>query len=83
MSSVTVSLGIDFNESTQPAKFELKTNENSYSLSIKAPIGEIIQPVFFSEEEFIAAQSEYINYYADFNYLIWLKFLSAVFFFSY
>lgn len=51
-------MGIDFNESTQPAKFELKTSENSHSLSIKAPIGEIIQPVLLSEEEFIAAQGK-------------------------
>lgn len=56
---MAVSMGIDFNESTQPAKFELKTSENSHSLSIKAPIGEIIQPVFLSEEEFIASQSKF------------------------
>ncbi|GIX84543.1 AP-3 complex subunit beta-1 [Caerostris extrusa] len=54
----TVSIGVDFNESTQPAKFELKTKENSYSVTIKAVIGEMIQPVLLSESEFISAQSK-------------------------
>ncbi|KAG8197187.1 hypothetical protein JTE90_011345 [Oedothorax gibbosus] len=57
-SSSTVSIGIDYNESTQPAKFVLKANENSYNLVIKAPIGEILQPVLLSEGEFTAAQSK-------------------------
>lgn len=55
-----MSIGIDYNESTQPAKFELKTKENSFSLAVKAPVGEILQPVLLSEGEFIAAQSNYL-----------------------
>lgn len=54
----TASIGIDYNESTQPAKFELKTKENSFSLAIKSPIGEMIQPVLLSEGEFTTAQSK-------------------------
>lgn len=55
----TISIGIDYNESTQPAKFELKTSENTFSLTIKASVGEMIQPILLSEGEFTAAQSNY------------------------
>ncbi|PRD34080.1 UNVERIFIED_CONTAM: AP-3 complex subunit beta-1 [Trichonephila clavipes] len=54
----TASIGIDYNESTQPAKFELKTKEDSFSLAIKSPIGEMIHPVLLSEGEFTTAQSK-------------------------
>ncbi|XP_042902045.1 AP-3 complex subunit beta-2 [Parasteatoda tepidariorum] len=57
-STFVVSIGIDYNESTQPAKFDLKTSERSYSLSIKAPIGEMIQPVLLSEGEFMSSQGK-------------------------
>ncbi|XP_035221751.1 AP-3 complex subunit beta-1-like isoform X1 [Stegodyphus dumicola] len=57
-SSIRVTFGIDYNESTQPAKFELETAENSYTLSIKAPVGEMIQPVLLSEGEFNSSQSK-------------------------
>lgn len=56
--TIQVTVGIDYSESTQPAKFELKTSKNTYTVTIKAPVGEIVQPVAISEGEFISEQNK-------------------------
>lgn len=55
---LTITIGIDYNETTQPAWFELKSKKRSHNLSIKAPIGETLQPVEISKDDFITQQSK-------------------------
>ena len=52
--SVVASIGIDFNDKTQPAIFEISFDENSTptSLSISCPVGELIEQRFLNEQEF-------------------------------
>lgn len=45
-------LGIDFNDSTQPANFTIKTSEGSCSVSIRPPIGELIRAISTQDPEF-------------------------------
>ena len=53
-------IGIDFNDTTQPAQFELSNVDGSkkWNLSIICPVGELLQPNFVSENEFNAMQGE-------------------------
>lgn len=45
-------LGIDFNDSSQAATFEIKSTAGSSKISIKAPMGELIRSVTLSEARF-------------------------------
>lgn len=45
-------LGIDFNDSTQPATFSIKSSEGSCSVSIRPPIGELIRALSTQDPEF-------------------------------
>jgi len=45
-------LGIDFNDSSQAANFELRTNCGTSKVSIKSPIGELIRSVTLPEAMF-------------------------------
>ena len=45
-------LGIDFNDSTQPATFDLVAGRRTFSLSITAPVGELLMPLAMSEADF-------------------------------
>ncbi|XP_048656138.1 AP-3 complex subunit beta-1 isoform X6 [Marmota marmota marmota] len=50
--SITVSMGIDFCDSTQTASFQLCTKDDCFNVSIQPPIGELLLPVTMSEKDF-------------------------------
>ncbi|XP_061657036.1 AP-3 complex subunit beta-1 isoform X2 [Syngnathoides biaculeatus] len=56
--SVTVSLGVDFNDSTQAANFQLCTKEDGFGVSIQPAVGELLTPCALSETEFCTQQSK-------------------------
>ncbi|KAK8403584.1 hypothetical protein O3P69_000558 [Scylla paramamosain] len=45
-------LGIDFNDTTQPAAFDLVAGGRTFNLSITAPVGELLMPLAMSEADF-------------------------------
>ncbi|KAG1662788.1 AP-3 complex subunit beta-1 [Nymphon striatum] len=57
-SSMSVTIGINFNESMQPGIFDIKSESGKNTLTIKAPIGEIIQSVSINETSFITYQNK-------------------------
>uniref|UniRef100_A0AAY4EKX2 AP-3 complex subunit beta n=1 Tax=Denticeps clupeoides TaxID=299321 RepID=A0AAY4EKX2_9TELE len=56
--SVTVSMGIDFNDSTQAANFQLCTKEDQFSVSIQPVVGELFLPVTMTEQDFRKEQGK-------------------------
>ncbi|XP_027970280.1 AP-3 complex subunit beta-1 isoform X2 [Eumetopias jubatus] len=50
--SITVSMGIDFCDSTQTASFQLCTKDDCFSVNIQPPVGELLLPVAMSEKDF-------------------------------
>ncbi|KAB5549115.1 hypothetical protein PHYPO_G00063600 [Pangasianodon hypophthalmus] len=56
--SVTVSIGVDFNDSTQAASFQLCTKEDRFSVSIQPAVGELLLPVTMSEQDFNQEQGK-------------------------
>ncbi|XP_068278156.1 AP-3 complex subunit beta-1 isoform X1 [Nyctibius grandis] len=50
--SITVSMGIDFCESTQMASFQLCTKDDHFNVNIQPPVGELLLPVTMSEKDF-------------------------------
>ncbi|ESO88349.1 hypothetical protein LOTGIDRAFT_126173 [Lottia gigantea] len=54
----TVLIGINFNDTTQPAKFDICTAQQKHSVSISAPVGEIIQPYSLIDSEFTSQQGK-------------------------
>ncbi|XP_061553762.1 AP-3 complex subunit beta-1 isoform X1 [Phycodurus eques] len=56
--SVTVSMGVDFNDSTQAANFQLCTKEDRFSVSIQPAVGELLTPCSLSETDFCKQQSK-------------------------
>uniref|UniRef100_A0A8D0HJW6 Adaptor related protein complex 3 subunit beta 1 n=1 Tax=Sphenodon punctatus TaxID=8508 RepID=A0A8D0HJW6_SPHPU len=50
--SITVSMGIDFCDSTQTASLKLCTKDNHFSVNIQPPVGELLLPVIMSERDF-------------------------------
>ncbi|ERE85700.1 AP-3 complex subunit beta-1 [Cricetulus griseus] len=50
--SVTVSVGIDFCDSTQTACFQLCTKDDCFNVNIQPPVGELLLPVAMSEKDF-------------------------------
>lgn len=59
--SITVSVGIDFCDSTQTASFQLCTKEDQFSVSIQPPVGELLLPVTMSEKDFIKEQGKLLG----------------------
>ncbi|KAJ8417941.1 hypothetical protein AAFF_G00227840 [Aldrovandia affinis] len=55
---VTVVMGIDFCDSTQAANFQLSTQTRNFSVSIVPPVGELMTPIFMSENEFKKEQGK-------------------------
>lgn len=45
-------LGVDFNDTTQPAVFDLVAGGRTFSISITAPIGELLMPLAMNEADF-------------------------------
>lgn len=56
--ATTVLMAINFNDTTQPAGFELCTEERKYNVSITAPVGELLQPHTMNEKDFIKEQGK-------------------------
>ncbi|XP_069812559.1 AP-3 complex subunit beta-2 isoform X3 [Dendropsophus ebraccatus] len=56
--SATVIMGIDFCDSTQAANFQLCTHTRQFYVSIQPPVGELMLPVFMSENEFKREQGK-------------------------
>ncbi|KAM4635430.1 AP-3 complex subunit beta-1 [Polymixia lowei] len=59
--SVTVSMGIDFNDSTQAANFQLCTKEDQFSVSIQPAVGELLLPVTMTEPDFQKEQGKLLG----------------------
>ncbi|XP_015133118.3 AP-3 complex subunit beta-1 isoform X3 [Gallus gallus] len=55
--SVTVSMGIDFCDSTQTASFQLCTKDDHFNVNIQPPVGELLLPVTMSEKDFKKEQA--------------------------
>ncbi|NWT98535.1 AP3B2 protein, partial [Urocynchramus pylzowi] len=56
--TVSVVMGIDFCDSTQAANFQLCTHTRQFYVSIQPPVGELMAPVFMSENEFKKEQGK-------------------------
>ncbi|XP_066491007.1 AP-3 complex subunit beta-2 isoform X2 [Tiliqua scincoides] len=56
--TVSVVMGIDFCDSTQAASFQLCTHTRQFYVSIQPPVGELMAPVFMSENEFKKEQGK-------------------------
>uniref|UniRef100_A0A669DXB2 AP-3 complex subunit beta n=1 Tax=Oreochromis niloticus TaxID=8128 RepID=A0A669DXB2_ORENI len=56
--SVTVSMGIDFSDSTQAANFQLCTKEDQFSVSIQPAVGELLMPSTMTEQDFCKEQGK-------------------------
>ncbi|MBZ3875011.1 AP-3 complex subunit beta-1 [Sciurus carolinensis] len=50
--SITVSMGIDFCDSTQTASFQLCTKDDCFNVNIQPSVGELLLPVAMSEKDF-------------------------------
>ncbi|TNN56968.1 AP-3 complex subunit beta-1 [Liparis tanakae] len=59
--SVTVSMGIDFSDSTQAANFQLCTKEDQFSVSIQPVVGELLMPSSMSEQDFSKEQGKLLG----------------------
>lgn len=56
--SLPGTLGIDFNDSTQPANIEILSSVGSSLISIKPKMGELIKPIALTEDAFLNEQSK-------------------------
>jgi len=56
--TIAVTVGIDFNDTTQPASFNLCTQNSKFPVSIKAPVGELLQGCPMTEADFLAKQGK-------------------------
>uniref|UniRef100_A0A8C5AIJ0 AP-3 complex subunit beta n=1 Tax=Gadus morhua TaxID=8049 RepID=A0A8C5AIJ0_GADMO len=59
--SVTVSMGIDFNDSTQAANFQLCTKEAEFSVSIQPAVGELLLPASLTQADFEKEQGKLLG----------------------
>nr|XP_046230314.1 AP-3 complex subunit beta-1 [Scatophagus argus] len=59
--SVTVSMGIDFSDSTQAANFQLCTKEDQFSVSIQPAVGELLMPSTMTEQDFCKEQGKLLG----------------------
>ncbi|XP_034540712.1 AP-3 complex subunit beta-2 [Notolabrus celidotus] len=56
--TATAVMGIDFSDSTQAANFQLCTHTRKFFVSIQPPVGELMRPVFLTENEFKKEQGQ-------------------------
>ncbi|XP_072517807.1 AP-3 complex subunit beta-1 isoform X2 [Salminus brasiliensis] len=56
--SATVSMGVDFNDSTQAAGLQLCTKTDTFSVSIQPTVGELLLPVTMTEQDFSREQGK-------------------------
>ncbi|KAM9338455.1 AP-3 complex subunit beta-1 [Symphorus nematophorus] len=59
--SVTVSMGIDFSDSTQAANFQLCTKEDQFGVSIQPAVGELLMPTSMTEQDFCKEQGKLLG----------------------
>uniref|UniRef100_A0A8D3DYY0 AP-3 complex subunit beta n=1 Tax=Scophthalmus maximus TaxID=52904 RepID=A0A8D3DYY0_SCOMX len=59
--SVTVSMGIDFSDSTQAANFQLCTKDDQFSVSIQPAVGELFMPITMTEQDFSKEQGKLLG----------------------
>ncbi|XP_054468158.1 AP-3 complex subunit beta-1 [Anoplopoma fimbria] len=59
--SVTVSMGIDFSDSTQAANFQLCTKEDQFNVSIQPAVGELLMPSTMTEQDFSKEQGKLLG----------------------
>ncbi|KAK2818678.1 hypothetical protein Q5P01_024239 [Channa striata] len=59
--SVTVSMGIDFSDSTQAANFQLCTKEDQFNVSIQPAVGELLMPSTMTEQDFCKEQGKLLG----------------------
>ncbi len=52
-------MSIDFNDTTQPAQFEILTQEKTFNVGITAPVGELLQPNTLTLNDFLTLQGGY------------------------
>lgn len=53
-----VSIGIDFKDTMQPVTFELCTEVDTFSVTIKVPVGELVKPANLTENQFESEQGQ-------------------------
>ncbi|CAG9855394.1 unnamed protein product [Phyllotreta striolata] len=56
--SLPATLGIDFNDTTQPANFEIVSSLGNVNVSLKPNLGELMRPVVMSTALFVQHQSK-------------------------
>lgn len=56
--TTSVLMAINFNDTTQPAQFELCAGDLKYNVKISAPVGELLQPYTINESEFKLQKSK-------------------------
>ncbi|XP_061629388.1 AP-3 complex subunit beta-2 isoform X20 [Phyllopteryx taeniolatus] len=56
--TATAEMGIDFCDSTQAANFQLCTHSRKFFVSIQPPVGELMKPIFMTENEFKKEQGQ-------------------------
>ncbi|XP_061533864.1 AP-3 complex subunit beta-2 isoform X13 [Phycodurus eques] len=56
--TATAAMGIDFCDSTQAANFQLCTHSRKCFVSIQPPVGELMKPIFMTENEFKKEQGQ-------------------------
>jgi AP-3 complex subunit beta len=56
--SVCASLGVDFNDTTNPAKFDISTKTNKFSTQIDARVGELVRGIIITESSFKSSQGK-------------------------
>uniref|UniRef100_A0A8C6V109 AP-3 complex subunit beta n=1 Tax=Neogobius melanostomus TaxID=47308 RepID=A0A8C6V109_9GOBI len=59
--AVTVSMGIDFSDSTQAANFQLCTKSDKFNVSIQPVVGELLTPSTMTEEDFCMEQRKLLG----------------------
>ncbi|XP_054908404.1 AP-3 complex subunit beta-1 isoform X1 [Poeciliopsis prolifica] len=59
--SVSVSMGIDFSDSTQAANFQLCTKEDQFSVSIQPAVGELLMPSAMNDPDFCSEQKKLLG----------------------
>lgn len=76
--TTTVVFLINFNDTTQPAKFDLCTQDQKYNVSITAPVGELLIPHTMSDGEFTTQQGN-INKITGITFFSVICIISAIF----
>ena len=54
-------MAIDFNDTTQPAAFQICSSAKNIEVNFTAPVGELLQPNTVTENDFKKLKSKYMN----------------------